>query len=168
MQTKPRKNRSKIWSMPVDDFKLLVSQSSTIGEILLHFELRNKGGNSNTVKRRIKYENIDMSHIQLGKGSNKGKTFKPRRSNQELFTQTSNAQNKDLKRRILKDKLLPYQCECGLSDIWNNKPLILQLDHINGNPQDNRLSNLRFLCPNCHSQTETYASKTRCPARSRT
>ena len=45
--------------------------------------------------------------------------------------------------------------------IWNDKKLSLQLDHINGDNSDNRLENLRFLCPNCHTQTETYCSKCR-------
>ena len=56
---------------------------------------------------------------------------------------------------------MPYKCkECGISEKWNNKPIILHLDHINGINNDNRLENLRFLCPNCHSQTDTYCSNT--------
>jgi 5-methylcytosine-specific restriction endonuclease McrA len=43
--------------------------------------------------------------------------------------------------------------------MWNNKKLVLQVDHINGINDDNRLENLRFLCPNCHSQTETFSKK---------
>ena len=57
-------------------------------------------------------------------------------------------------------KLIEYKCkECGIENLWNNKPISLQLDHINGIKTDNRLENLRFLCPNCHSQTETFGSK---------
>lgn len=51
------------------------------------------------------------------------------------------------------------KCECcGISE-WNNKPITLQLHHINGNPRDNALENLQVLCPNCHTQTDNYGSK---------
>jgi Zn finger protein HypA/HybF involved in hydrogenase expression len=49
--------------------------------------------------------------------------------------------------------------ECGIENQYNNKPLVLQLDHIDGNSDDNHPNNIRLLCPNCHSQTDTYAAK---------
>jgi 5-methylcytosine-specific restriction endonuclease McrA len=65
-----------------------------------------------------------------------------------------------LKSVILRDNLLEYRCqECGLDDLWNGKKLSLHLDHIDGNNTNHDLSNLRFLCPNCHTQTETYCGK---------
>jgi len=65
-----------------------------------------------------------------------------------------------LKRRLIAEKLLEYKCDqCGLDQFWNNKQISLQLDHINGINNDNRIENLRFLCPNCHSQTTNYAGK---------
>jgi len=65
-----------------------------------------------------------------------------------------------LKKKLFEFGLKKEQCEkCGQKNIWNNQPLTLQLDHINGDKEDNRLENLRILCPNCHSQTKTYAGK---------
>jgi 5-methylcytosine-specific restriction endonuclease McrA len=64
-----------------------------------------------------------------------------------------------VRKRIIKENLLPYECnECGIKE-WKGKALSLHLDHINGMNGDNRIENLRFLCPNCHSLTETYTGK---------
>lgn len=64
-----------------------------------------------------------------------------------------------VKMRLLADGVLRNQCsECGLID-WRGKPLSIQIDHINGDNKDNRLENLRMLCPNCHSQTETFGAR---------
>lgn len=65
-----------------------------------------------------------------------------------------------LKDRILKAGLLKYECECcGNKGKWNDKSLVLQLDHIDGDHFNHSIENLRFLCPNCHSQTDTYSGK---------
>jgi len=62
-----------------------------------------------------------------------------------------------LKKRLLEEGFLELKCiDCGIVDTWNGKPIILHLDHINGKSTDHRLENLRLLCPNCHSQTDTY------------
>lgn len=160
MQEKNRKKRSVIWSISKEEFSSLVKQSNTIADILRHFGLSNKGGNHNTVKRRVKHENIDISHIKLGQGSNKGKRFAPKKTNEEYFCENGTVNRNSVKQRIIRNNLIPYQCaKCGLKNIWNNKKISLQLEHKNGIPNDNRLINLCFLCPNCHSQTDTYAGK---------
>lgn len=67
-----------------------------------------------------------------------------------------------IKKKIIKDNLLDYECHndgCDVYGIWLGEEISLHLDYINGIKDDNRLSNLRFLCPNCHSQTNTYCGK---------
>ena len=86
----------------------------------------------------------------------KGKTFTP---NEEVFKENSNYSNEMVKQRIVSQNLLEYKCvKCGI-DSWQGETIVLDLDHINGNNRDNRLTNLRFLCPNCHSQTDTYKGR---------
>lgn len=64
-----------------------------------------------------------------------------------------------LKKRLIKEKVLDEKCSvCGINE-WNEKPISLQLDHIDGDSHNHTLKNLRLICPNCHSQTETYCGK---------
>ncbi len=65
-----------------------------------------------------------------------------------------------VRKRVLAQKLLPYICQlCGAKPEWMGKPLSLILDHINGVANDHRLENLRFLCPNCNSQQDTFSGR---------
>ena len=83
-----------------------------------------------------------------------------RLSNDDVFVENSSYARHNLKKRIIKEKLLDYKCVCcGNIGEHNSQPLMLQLDHINGINNDHRLTNLRFLCPNCHTQQDTYAAK---------
>ena len=92
---------------------------------------------------------------QSGKGINKDMSSKQFENIEDYATRQS------VRARILKDKLLDYKCkECGIEK-WNKKEIALELDHINGNGWDHRLENLRWLCPNCHSQTKTFRNKAR-------
>lgn len=79
---------------------------------------------------------------------------------ENYFIKNSTRSTALIKKRILQYKLLPYKCvQCDIKDSWNGRYIELHLDHINGDNRDNRLINLRFLCPNCHSQTDTYCGK---------
>ena len=81
-------------------------------------------------------------------------------SNEDYFIANKSRNNYHTKNRILANNLIEYKCACcGNVGEWNGRPLVLQLDHINGDNCDNRLENLRFLCPNCHSQTDTFAGR---------
>lgn len=80
---------------------------------------------------------------------------------EKILIKDSEYNRTKLKARLVKEGLKEYKCECcGISE-WNGKPLTLQLHHINGIHNDNRLSNLQLLCPNCHSQTENFGTRGR-------
>jgi Zn finger protein HypA/HybF involved in hydrogenase expression len=86
----------------------------------------------------------------------KGKQIIP---NESVFCENSLYSNEMVKQRIVVNNLIDYKCnKCGIEE-WCNETIILDLDHINGNNRDNRLENLRYLCPNCHSQTDTYKGR---------
>lgn len=88
--------------------------------------------------------------------------YGPTRTDEDVFTENSTYGRHRLKERIIKKSLLEYCCSgCGITDEWNGKPIVLELDHKNGINNDNRLDNLRFMCPNCHSQEPTNSGSNR-------
>lgn len=77
-----------------------------------------------------------------------------------MLVENSKTNRGSLKKRLIKAGLLKTECyECKLGTVWNGKNLVLVIDHINGVHNDNRIENLRLLCPNCNSQTETFSGK---------
>lgn len=78
----------------------------------------------------------------------------------EVLVENSTYTRHSLKKRLIQKNILQNRCyECGLSIIWNNKPIVMVIDHINGINNDNRLNNLRLLCPNCDSQQPTFCGR---------
>jgi len=156
-----RKKRSIIWKIPKEEFARLVASSNTISEILKYVGMENKGGNYKTIKNRCIEEKVDISHIALGVGSNKGRKFNAKKKPlSQVLTQNSSYARHYLKKRLVNEGLLKYECSCcGNNGVWLGKIITLQLEHKNGIHNDNRIENLCFLCPNCHSQTSTFSGK---------
>ena len=151
--------RSIIWLLTTEEFAEVIKSSSTYKKVLEKLGLAIKsGGNYKTLKQRIHKENIDASHIEQNKHSFKG--IYKKLPLDEILVKDSDYSTKSLKRRIISCGLIKNQCsKCGIKDSWQGEPITLQLDHINGDHNDNRLENLRILCPNCHSQTNTYGAR---------
>lgn len=129
--------------------------------VLRYLNIRPAGGSQSHIKRKIESFNINTSHF-TGQASNKGKTFEKLRLTPEIVLvkrDSGRRQYAYLLRRSLIDKGVPHQCSICSIDSWLGSKLVLQVDHINGDWLDDRFENLRFLCPNCHSQTSNYGNK---------
>lgn len=141
------------WS--IEQLKPLIDSSKSKAEILEKMGVSLKAGNYRTLKRYFDKYNIDND---LYKGNPKRNANRVKYNDSEVFCENSQYNSAHLKNRVLVSNLLEYKCVgCGNEGEWNGRKLVLQIDHINGINTDNRISNLRFMCPNCHSQTETFS-----------
>ncbi|MBY8846792.1 HNH endonuclease [Streptomyces sp. SP2-10] len=138
-----------------------VAASTNICEVLRHLGLEVVGGHHTYISRRIKAYGIDTSHFHVP--TRRGKPWRPRTPEALLVEQPAGHA-----RRIQGDRLrwamtavgLPERCaRCGTEPVWQGRPLPLEVDHIDGNWRDNRIENLRLLCPNCHSTTDSYRGR---------
>ena len=148
--------KSKIDLIPEDEFRQLIKDSFSYNEVLRKIGMSHGRSSYDIIKRRCKDLNISCNHF-----IKTGNQYTTVYDLQDILVENSSYTNTTrLKERLLKEGLLVYECAiCHNQGEWRGQPLSLQLDHINGNHSDNRIENLRLLCPNCHTQTETYGSK---------
>ena len=129
-----------------------VNGAESMSQVLRNLGINKSSGNMNTIRKQIEHYGIKTEFVKRSRNTK-------RYSLEEIFCSNSTYDRTTLRNKIIRENIIEYKCkECGISQ-WNGNLLSLQLDHINGVNNDNRLENLRFLCPNCHSQTSTWGNK---------
>ena len=143
----------------------LCKDSYSYAEVLRKAGRQPGGGAQRTLRQKIEEFNIDISHF-TGQSWSKNPNFKPspcskeKYSLNEVFQKNSPVTQKILRGYVERHKIIKYQCViCGNDGHWQDNIISLELDHINGDNSDNRVENLRYLCPNCHALTDTYRGK---------
>lgn len=146
---------AKIDTFTDEDFIKIVASSTSMIEIARKLGYTSHSGdNGARIRKRIDALNLSTDHFQLG---NK----RPMKRNPEnVFIENSTADQKTLRKYYHKGNYTPYVCSvCGQEPFWQGKPLTLILDHKNGFNHDDRLENLRWVCPNCNQQLDTTGSR---------
>lgn len=158
--------QSIIFTVSKEEFQKIVDNSSSILDIMKFFNLSLKGsGTYKTIYRRIKQDSIDLQKfknnvLNLRKNILSSLHKKATIPIEELLVEGKSKNNCNLKKRLIQSGLIENKCSiCGNNGFWMGSPISLDLDHVNGNHEDNTLSNLRILCPNCHRQTKNFGSK---------
>jgi len=140
-----------------------VKESKSIRQVLRGLNLKMAGGNYAQIKKYLKLYKINTEHF-TGQGWNKGMQGigKPLIKLKDILVRNSDFQSFKLKKRLFSENIKPQHCEiCGWKERSKDGRLPLELDHINGESGDNRLENLRVLCPNCHSLQPTHRGRNR-------
>jgi len=135
----------------------MVRSSTNYAQVLRGLGLDARGSNYRTIKRYIRKFGLDVSHFCQDGGVSFGRG---RPLSDYLVKGGPRISTSALKRRLLRESLVVEICEvCGLEPEWNGKRLVLRLDHINGDSEDDRIENLRLVCPNCDSQLPTFCGR---------
>ena len=137
-----------------------IAATECMQDCLIYLGLRAAGGNYATLRTVCAEYDIPVPRASgelHTRNARKSKTIPL----EDILVENSSYTNRyRIKKRLYEEGILKEQCcICGLGPFWNGKPITLQLDHINGIFNDHRISNLRILCPNCHTQTNTFGSK---------
>jgi hypothetical protein len=158
-----RKRISRISLIPRDELLTLADSSHSMSGLLRCLGYTTFGAGRELVKARLREEGFDpdvLTNRAVAQNTAFLKTIKsvPIRDFSSIFCKNSPCIN--IRSAVIKFGVLPYVClGCGNNGWYNGKPLSLQLDHINAVRNDNRVRNLRWLCPNCHSQTSTFGGR---------
>lgn len=135
-----------------------VKSSRSRREVLGKLGLAQQGGNYATINRAVKRLNLNTSHW-LEQGWNKGQLFGPKRPISAYLSNEFPIKSHPLKLRLLKEGIFDHRCSACNRTEWNDLPIPLELEHKDGDGNNNSLDNICLLCPNCHAQTPTYRGK---------
>lgn len=132
----------------------MTKNCTSFSQLARMLQYKSRGAILETIKVYLINNNIDFSHFTgLAKGRQK-------RNEENVFVENSTANQTVLRRFYEKGNYSPYICSiCGQRPVWQEQPLVLILDHINGRNHDDRLENLRWVCPNCNSQLPTFGTR---------
>lgn len=143
----------------------LCQNSYSYAEVLQKAGRKQGGGSQETLKRKIAEFDIDITHFTGQKwhsspNQQNNKVSREKYSLEEVFIKDSPVTQKVLRGYVERHNMLEYKCEqCGCDGHWQNGEIALEIDHINGDNTDNEITNLRYLCPNCHALTTTYRGR---------
>lgn len=137
-----------------------VAKSSTYAETLRCLGMCETGGNHSVLKKYLSLWNIETKHFSTAVDRAKKYLHKPPKPLSEILTKGSQHNRTGLKKRLYAQNFKKPICEmCGQNEVWRGKKISLILDHKNGLRNDNRLENLRILCPNCNATLDTHCGK---------
>lgn len=145
-----------------DDATLIsaVEKALCLSDVIRGVGLLPVGRNHQTVQRRIDKLGLSTTHFNVSEALKRNKKQSVASADPVEYIKTASRQR--LRPLVIRYDLVEYKCvSCGNDGNWLNKPITLELDHMDGDSTNNEINNLRFLCPNCHSQTETFGRKRR-------
>ncbi|MGC0340407.1 HNH endonuclease signature motif containing protein [Streptomyces sp. SLBN-8D4] len=147
-----------------DILQPVVAASTSVNDVLRRLGLEMVGGHHTNISRRIKAYGIDTSHFTPVVRTERQRYNQRRRTAEEILVEDTSTDARRVPSSRLKRAMGALGVEeccamCGIEGVWLGEPLPLEVDHIDGNWRNNRVENLRMLCPNCHSTTDSYRGR---------
>jgi len=153
--------------MEKENLEKIIKISNSLAETLKNLGKRAAGGNFKTLRKYIDKYGIDISHFnpeQIRREKLKKYLTEKKKDLSEILTKNSSYNRGNLKKRLYDEGVKECKCElCGQNEIWKGKRMSLILDHINGVWDDNRIENIRIVCPNCNATLDTHCGKNSSP-----